>query len=62
MDIFQSHFERLPNGTLFYDKNMLEYCIKSTQESIRKITENKSLESEKINQIIKFHYKKRLSN
>jgi hypothetical protein len=43
-------FKRMP---LFYDKNILDYCMKSTQESIKKIAENKSLESEKINQMIK---------
>jgi hypothetical protein len=31
---------------ILYNKSILDYCMKSTQESIKKMTEKKSLEKE----------------
>ena len=36
-------------NTFLYDKSLLEYCMKSTQHSIKRIIEKKNLEKNNIN-------------
>jgi hypothetical protein len=36
-------------NTFLYDKSILEYCMKSTQDSIKRIIEKKNLEKNNIN-------------